>query len=59
MKKNYIVPKSEIVTCSACELLAGSVGDGGGKGIGYGGKDPGGKDPSSRSYDDIFDDWDD
>lgn len=54
MKKNYIVPKSEIVTCSACELLAGSVGDGGGKGIGYGGKDPGGKDPSSRSCDD----WD-
>ena len=47
MKKNYIVPKSEIVTCSACELLAGSVGDGGGK------------DPSSRSYDDILEDWDD
>ena len=57
MKKNYIVPKNEVITIEAPQLLEVS---GGGKGIGYGGKDSGGgKEPSSRSYDDLFEDWDD
>ena len=56
MKKKYITPNSEVITIEAPQLLDVS---GGGKGIGYGGKDIGGsEDPSSREFDDIFDDLD-
>lgn len=54
MKKNYIEPKSEVITIEAPQLL-----DVSGGGIGYGGKDTGGtEEPASREIDDVFEDLD-
>ncbi|MBQ8655798.1 MAG: hypothetical protein IJ527_01865 [Prevotella sp.] len=60
MKKNYIIPEVETVTIGHVQLLSVSGVGGKGGGIGYGGKDTGGiKEPSARSYDDVFEEWED